>query len=165
MASRFQFTLPCRERQRISYHLLMLKLFQFTLPCRERRKQAEPRSRQKPFQFTLPCRERPSRQPNSSASTPSFNSRSRVGSDATQDPSVADNLQFQFTLPCRERRDGAPYRRPRRVFQFTLPCRERLRLSKSGRVGLGFNSRSRVGSDAGGLPIGYLVRVSIHAPV
>ena len=84
--------------------------------------------------------------------TARFNSRSRVGSDARQRSHEGRLQVFQFTLPCRERPLSIALASLRATFQFTLPCRERL----SGR-GLSphlrgcFNSRSRVGSDLGGL--------------
>ena len=56
---------------------------------------------------------------------------------------------FQFTLPCRERPRRRDLRLPLRPFQFTLPCRERREMVESGIFWMGFNSRSRVGSDSG----------------
>ena len=54
--------------------------FQFTLPCRERRAFRRRNALIDMFQFTLPCRERLSVKPHGKQ-VPSFNSRSRVGSD------------------------------------------------------------------------------------
>ena len=54
---------------------------------------------------------------------------------------------FQFTLPCRERPAFARAEGGAREFQFTLPCRERRSSGVSAALPLGFNSRSRVGSD------------------
>ena len=179
--SRFQFTLPCRERPQVDTMITEQRQFQFTLPCRERLGALGNSLHDRQFQFTLPCRERlvPHRR---SAGRQSFNSRSRVGSDASRSAFNPGPSVFQFTLPCRER-----HRRLLRVlhddeFQFTLPCRERHPapsrhassapgFNSRSRVGsdikyaieeiedFGFNSRSRVGSDAGDAP-----RVAVHPP-
>ena len=50
-------------------------------------------------------------------------------------------------------------------FQFTLPCRERHTFIKGAFAQTRFNSRSRVGSDAGTDEAAVMPEVSIHAPV
>ena len=83
--TRFQFTLPCRERHEGGKDALFGVVFQFTLPCRERLASSHRCSGRRMFQFTLPCRERPSAAGLTSLCT-----------------------MFQFTLPCRERQLAAP---------------------------------------------------------
>ena len=51
------------------------------------------------------------------------------------------------------------------LFQFTLPCRERRAAADAGLMTRGFNSRSRVGSDAEVADRINTNLVSIHAPV
>ena len=115
-----------------------------------------------------------------------FNSRSRVGSDARRHRRRDRHHGFQFTLPRGERLarryDGRSHLR----FQFTLPRGERPLSYATETIPRGFNSRSRVGSDAFPLPRppqkgsfnsrsrvgsdspdlcpGFVLRVSIHAP-
>ena len=50
-------------------------------------------------------------------------------------------------------------------FQFTLPCRERQFCDLTPEQCYGFNSRSRVGSDAQDVAEKAAAQVSIHAPV
>ena len=146
----FQFTLPCRERRqnrrraraprgfnsrsRVGSDSVVPVVrrtrfpFQFTLPCRERLEGLRRRVDALEFQFTLPCRERPI------SSRPTWRA-----------------WRFQFTLPCRERQLLALTKAAGPLFQFTLPCRERpFRQAHLGVI-VGFNSRSRVGSDGAGL--------------
>ena len=145
--SRFQFTLPHRERPVKSNVEPSISTFQFTLPHRERPDAltglvfaaaisihapaqgatvaAYIISLPRLFQFTLPHRERP------------------VAAYIISLPRL-----FQFTLPHRERRLDRCQQRQRGKFQFTLPHRERRDtvLSKPS-ASFYFNSRSRTGSD------------------
>ena len=74
-------------------------------------------------------------------------------------------VSFQFTLPRGERHDYPNDYLHTAMFQFTLPRGERRTRQARSTLVIGFNSRSREGSD---LPVLLLVlvprEVSIHAP-
>ena len=76
-----------------------------------------------------------------------FNSRSRVGSDEPDKANPQLLMGFQFALPRGERRSINPLRSSEALFQFALPRGERRAENHARRFQLGFNSRSRVGSD------------------
>ena len=168
----FQFTLPRGERLSSYLTGTLTKKFQFTLPRGERL----PRQRLKAarncfnsrsrvgsdaaigairkeciakFQFTLPRGERPthliprSTRIHVSIHAPAWGATSMV-------PTRWPILMFQFTLPRGERRLVSQFSAVAAAFQFTLPRGERpaRRTTPAGRAP-GFNSRSRVGSDAG----------------
>ena len=124
-ASRFQSTLPRRERLRMSYICFGALSFQSTLPRRERQKLEILYRWWTVFQSTLPRRERLPTQSSISAghlhfnprsregsdsamllhviSLSDFNPRSREGSDMQLSPWAAMQVKFQSTLPRRER--------------------------------------------------------------
>ena len=76
------------------------------------------------FQFTLPCGERQYLL-SQTYSTSDFNSRSRVGSDFSDNSCGYNRILFQFTLPCGERLYFHCMSFQVFLFQFTLPCGER----------------------------------------
>ena len=93
-----------------------------------------------------------------------FNSRSRMGSDPGPWVQAKNHTRFQFTLPHGERPASTRPRSTAGGFQFTLPHGERLgRVVHKAHV-LGFNSRSRMGSDAKTKLFAKWDKVSIHAP-
>ena len=93
------------------------------------------------FQFTLPHGERP---------------------DIAN--AEAHRVEFQFTLPHGERPYFALASEKALRFQFTLPHGERPRNRAPHRHALGFNSRSRMGSDMRAWAAFLRGEVSIHAP-
>ena len=102
--SKFQSTLPRRERHGRTPSCHAALLFQSTLPRRERRGSATSTRSQTLFQSTLPRRERPL------STCPfllpaHFNPRSREGSDL-KGLAAAWAIKFQSTLPRRERPCG-----------------------------------------------------------
>ena len=82
------------------------------------------------FQFTLPHGERQIER-NLLSQRVSFNSRSRMGSDAFPLRQVPLLPQFQFTLPHGERLQLALLLNGSPTFQFTLPHGERLAGNKA----------------------------------
>ena len=143
--------------------------FQFTLPHGERLPSATPKSLIAEFQFTLPHGERQV-QEMGYAMCYGFNSRSRMGSDPVVQELPRAGWKFQFTLPHGERLvslalavadlafqftlphgERQAYSQPsgfQSRFQFTLPHGERLDEIIFDYTDIGFNSRSRMGSDA-----------------
>ena len=116
-------------------------VFQFALPRGERLRLHRLRLASVVFQFALPRGERPAALTPTSWSR-SFNSRSRVGSDAIG--TLTDNrLQVSIRAPAW----GATHQQAR--CHSPLPC---------------FNSRSRVGSDHFHPANAVILRVSIRAP-
>ena len=115
----------------------------------------------------------------------SFNSRSRMGSDC-QHFLIAQRLAvsirapawgatslhtrvqafcpFQFALPHGERLLLAQILKAATMFQFALPHGERLLPTSNVLICLGFNSRSRMGSDASAFGRCRRPAVSIRAP-
>ena len=143
--------------------------FQSTLPRRERQDVIFLRTNSTEFQSTLPRRERQNNKIQKRARA-HFNPRSREGSDRNQyrkgmhaaisihAPAKGatnqlhhvpgDTERFQSTLPRRERRENLHNCRKDNLFQSTLPRRERLRYNKiSIMYNPNFNPRSREGSD------------------
>ena len=114
------------------------------------------------FQFTLPHGERPGH-PQGREGALCFNSRSRMGSDLDYFGQYLCNA-FQFTLPHGERRSSCSAAPATAKFQFTLPHGERHPAHATRFVMLGFNSRSRMGSDFLSFGVGVDDGVSIHAP-
>ena len=98
-------------------------------------------SQQTQFQFTLPRGERPK-------------------------GAIADSVMqgFQFTLPRGERQVSPLSLASSSEFQFTLPRGERRETTDGTQMSIGFNSRSREGSDFGVFLLLCWYRVSIHAP-
>ena len=99
------------------------------------------------FQFTLPHGERPS-PATPSIPAPSFNSRSRMGSD--RQSSLLTRSPACFNSRSRMGSDSAVTvsRVTRQRFQFTLPHGERPTFPARRRLSSSFNSRSRMGSDS-----------------
>ena len=127
--------------------------FQFTLPRGERHSSAAASVLEEAFQFTLPRGERPEFPLRCLRAELCFNSRSRVGSDSSYCQEVL-RQRVSIHAPAW----GATCVTGLTIidceFQFTLPRGERLNFYNRKPPRMGFNSRSRVGSDSNylGLP-------------
>ena len=140
--SKFQSTLPRRERRLQCGMLCSCYLFQSTLPRRERQAPTGYLLQDTPFQSTLPRRER-----------------------RLQCSMLCSCYLFQSTLPRRERQWCKIFAKFLHKFQSTLPRRERLLTGCALLVSAGdFNPRSREGSDTRVLNNRRGKGISIHAP-
>ncbi len=117
------------------------------------------------FQSTLPHGERQARNRLCVRALLRFNPRSRTGSDLRFVYLFGVRSVFQSTLPHGERLGSDVGQQIRYRFQSTLPHGERQYTDKVYTDILGFNPRSRTGSDLG-VSVDTLLRrkVSIHAP-
>ena len=117
------------------------------------------------FQSTLPRGERPPLCPSSLIIYPSFNPRSRVGSDKTKPLINRGFERFQSTLPRGER---PPDCEPTWIRIKCFNPRSRVgsdqRWTRWESAKKSFNPRSRVGSDPSLNCIDKIIKVSIHAP-
>ena len=141
--TKFQSTLPRRERHGDHRKIAVAGRFQSTLPRRERLQLSTSSSLASLFQSTLPRRERRVR---------STNNDTRVAISIHAPAEGATIPHFQF-LPVLH------------IFQSTLPRRER-RLGRFGMYILyrHFNPRSRGGSDKLAQTNSFILKISIHAP-
>ena len=145
-SARFQFALPRGERRAVASVTPLAVTFQFALPRGERRRLLMRTGRFSGFQFALPRGERPGAAARCETGR-SFNSRSRVGSDI-----MGSGGARRTSVSIRAPAWGATKVLNKTIasfaFQFALPRGERP-LCRAGCRGMaGFNSRSRVGSDA-----------------
>ena len=122
-------------------------VFQSTLPCGERRRDDRRNRRRNEFQSTLPCGERLGLH-SLPRVVPSFNPRSRAGSDPSRSSFRRPDFWFQSTLPCGERPPCFIRIQHAVEFQSTLPCGERpAEKENQAARPKRFNPRSRAGSD------------------
>ena len=162
-------------------------MFQFTLPRGERRTATEEGGLFYKFQFTLPRGERQGFRCSRCRGARRFNSRSREGSDcccamlaiccdavSIHAPARGATILINFLISKEIVSIHAPARGATirfswimlvlKMFQFTLPRGERRHWADNRDAKLGFNSRSREGSDRPRLQHSDANRVSIHAP-
>ena len=159
----FQFTLPRGERPETVTSGSKKETFQFTLPRGERLNMAKKTTAKTKFQFTLPRGERlsPSRRsPDSSVVSIHAPARGATGLGEEHRCDCA----FQFTLPRGERLSPASFHSPGIGFNSRSREGSDRNVSRTMCLQCRFNSRSREGSDEGGGQKVPHIRVSIHAP-
>ncbi len=159
----FQFTLPRGERQEPTTIKLKSAGFQFTLPRGERRERAEKPLDALEFQFTLPRGERHHGHHVRRAFAPVSIHVPAWGATFSK-PRGTRVVDVSIHAPAWGATSPLHCQNGAFVFQFTLPHGERHGRNEDKIVILGFNSRSRMGSDTtmnrGLRPS----KVSIHAP-
>jgi len=143
----FQSTLPRRERHSSSEIEEASTMFQSTLPRRERRRNARSGGMCVSFQSTLPRRERRHVPRCDHGGLPGFNPRSREGSDLRPSPADLSEREFQSTLPRRERRPPIPRFWVTLSVSIHAPAKGATRIWVFSPMAMGFNPRSREGSD------------------
>ena len=143
----FQFTLPRGERHRSLRRACIVQRVSIHAPARGATSATRASYSSLSVSIHAPARGATQRHIYSRHLRGGFNSRSREGSDEAISDQSSQEAKFQFTLPRGERHTRKVSITAERQFQFTLPRGERLSRAKWQRLRIGFNSRSREGSD------------------